>query len=78
VPANIGPRSHMSSDEVFILRFWLEEAGVGDQMRWRAQVKNINTRQRQIADDIDSAFVLIANRLRAALSPESGEKEGPQ
>ncbi|HEY4920643.1 MAG TPA: hypothetical protein VII40_11120 [Xanthobacteraceae bacterium] len=68
----------MSSDEVFILRFWLEEAGVDDQVRWRAQVKNINTRQRQIADDIDSAFVLISNRLRAALATESGEKEGPQ
>ena len=68
----------MSSDEVFILRFWLEEAGVDDQVRWRAQVKHINTRQRQIADDIDSAFVLISNRLRAALATESGEKEGPQ
>ena len=63
----------MSSDEVFILRFWLEEAGAQDQVRWRAQVKNINTRQRQIADGVDSAFVLIADRLRAALSAESEE-----
>ncbi len=68
----------MSSDEVFILRFWLEEAGMPDQVRWRAQVKNINTRQRHIANDIDSAFVVIANRLRAALSAESEETEGPQ
>ncbi len=68
----------MSPDEVFILRFWLEEADAHDQLRWRAQVKNINTRQRQTANDINSAFVLIANRLRAALLAESGEKEGPQ
>jgi hypothetical protein len=68
----------MSTDEVFILRFWLEEAGVHDELRWRAQVRNVNTRQRQIADDVDSAFGLIANRLRAALSAESEEKEGPQ
>lgn len=63
----------MSPDEVFILRFWLEEAGREDELRWRAQVKNINTRQRQIADDVDSAFVLIANRLRAALSAKPDE-----
>lgn len=68
----------MSSDEVFILRFWLEEAGVQDQLRWRAQVRNVNTRQRQITNDVDSAFGLIANRLRAALSAESDEKEDPQ
>ena len=63
----------MSSDEVFILRFWLEEAGVRDQMQWRAQVRNVNTRQRQVADGVDSAFGLIANRLHAALSTKSEE-----
>jgi len=68
----------MSPDEVFILRFWLEEAGAHDEVRWRAQVRNVNTRQRQIADDVDSAFDLIADRLRAALSAESEEKKGPQ
>jgi hypothetical protein len=61
----------MSPDEVFILRFWLEEAGREDELQWRAQVKNINTRQRQIADGVDSAFALIANRLRAALPAKS-------
>ncbi len=65
----------MSADEVFILRFWLEEADVHDDLRWRAQVRSVNTRQRQITDDIDSAFELIADRLRAALSAESKEKE---
>ncbi len=68
----------MSADEVFILRFWLEEAGLHDRLRWRAQVRNVNTRQRQIANDVDSAFELIADRLRAALSAESPEKEGPK
>jgi hypothetical protein len=67
----------MSSDEVFILRFWLEEAGLHDQLRWRAQIRNVNTRQKQIADDVESAFGLIASRLRAALPAES-EGEDPQ
>ncbi|HUI94183.1 MAG TPA: hypothetical protein VLX44_00390 [Xanthobacteraceae bacterium] len=60
----------MPPDEVFILRFWLEEAGMEERMRWRGQVRSVNTRHRQIADDIDSAFALIATRLRAALSAE--------
>ena len=71
----------MSADEVFILRFWLEEAGVQGRLRWRAQVRNVNTRQRQVADDVDSAFAVVANRLRTALSAEStepAEKEGPK
>jgi len=63
----------MPADEVFILRFWLEEAGIQEHLRWRAQVRSVNTRQRQIADDIDSAFAVIANRLRAALPAESAE-----
>ena len=65
----------MSSDEVFILRFWLEEAGVHDELRWRAQVRNVNTRQRQVADDVDSALALIASRLRTALLAKSEKKE---
>ena len=65
----------MSADEVFILRFWLEEADLHDQLRWRARVRSVNTRQQQITNDIDSAFSLIADRLRAALPPQSEEKE---
>lgn len=67
----------MSADEVFILRFWLEEDGTDDELRWRAQVRSVNTRQRQIADDLESAFALIVTRLRAALSGEPEEKEYP-
>jgi len=65
----------MSADEVFILRFWLEEADVQEHARWRAQVRNVNTRQRQVANDMDSAFALIAERLRTALPAESEKKE---
>lgn len=68
----------MSADEVFILRFWLEEADMQEHLRWRAQVRSVNTRQRQIADDVASAFAVIADRLRAALPAESAEKEGPK
>jgi hypothetical protein len=65
----------MSADEVFILRFWLEEADMEERMRWRAQVRNVNTRQRKVANDIDSAFALIAERLRTVLPAESEKKE---
>lgn len=65
----------MTLDEVFILRFWLEEAGTRDQLRWRAQVRSVNTRERQIADSVDSVFELIVRRLRAA---QSTEKEYPK
>jgi len=65
----------MSADEVFILRFWLEEADMDEHLRWRAQVRSVNTRQRKTTDDIESAFALVAERLRAALSAESEEKE---
>jgi len=65
----------MSADEVFILRFWLEEADMQEHLRWRAQVRNVNTRQLQITNDIDSAFAVIADRLRAALPAEPEEKE---
>jgi hypothetical protein len=65
----------MSADEVFILRFWLEQADMREQLRWRAQIRSVNTRQRQITDDIDSAFALIAERLRAALPAETEEKQ---
>ncbi|HLH88325.1 MAG TPA: hypothetical protein VKX28_07690 [Xanthobacteraceae bacterium] len=60
----------MWPDEVFILRFWLEEANADDQLQWRAQIRSVNTQQRQIADDIEAAFGLIATRLRAALSAQ--------
>ena len=50
----------MSADEVFILRFWLEEAELREHLRWRAQIRSVNTRQRRITDDVDLAFALIA------------------
>lgn len=65
----------MSADEVFILRFWLEEADMQERMRWRAQVRSVNTRQRQVTNDVDSAFALVAERLRAALPAEPEDKE---
>ncbi len=65
----------MSPDEVFILRFWLEEGGPQDQLRWRAQVSSVSTQERQFADGVYSALALIVQRLRAALLKE---KERPQ
>ena len=58
-------------DQVFILRFWQEDQGAGREFRWRAQIRNVNTRQRHIANDIEQAFALLQARLRvAALAAE--------
>jgi hypothetical protein len=55
------------ADQVFILRFWREDAGCGEDFRWRAQVRNVNTRQRQTTDDVDAAFALVLARLNAVV-----------
>ena len=55
-----------AADQVFILRFWREATGRGEELRWRAQVRNVNTRQRQAADDVESAFALVLAHLNAA------------
>ena len=53
-------------DQVFILRFWREATGPGQEFRWRAQVRNVNSRQRQVADDIEAAFALVLEQLEHA------------
>jgi len=58
-------------DQVFVLRFWREAIGDGDEFHWRVQVRNVNTRQRQVADDIEAALDLVRTQLRAGGS--SGE-----
>jgi hypothetical protein len=60
----------MRPDEVFILRFWLEETDTHELLRWRGQIRNVNTKEREITNDIDTAFGSIASRLRAALAAE--------
>lgn len=51
-------------DQVFILRFWREVPGDGEEPRWRAQVRNINTSARQVADDVEGAFAVVRTRLK--------------
>lgn len=58
----------MTIDEVFILRFWLEEVGARDELQWRAQVKSVNSQERHVAGSVDAAFELIVGRLRATQS----------
>ena len=60
-------------DQVFILRFWRESADAGEQARWRVLVRNINTRRRDVVDDMQRAFAIVASNLNAA----AGEDEGP-
>ena len=57
-----------AADQVFILRFWREATGDGEELRWRAQVRNVNTRQQHMADDVDSAFGLVQAQLNATSS----------
>ena len=58
-------------DQVFILRFWRESADAGEQARWRVLVRNINTRRRDVVDDVQRAFAIVASNLNAAI----GENE---
>ena len=59
-------------DQVFILRFWRESADTGEDARWRALVRNINTRRRDVVDDVQRAFAIVASNLDAA----AGEPDG--
>jgi hypothetical protein len=61
-------------DQVFILRFWRETADAGEHARWRVLVRNINTRRRDVVDDVQRAFAIVASNLNAA----AGEYEGPE
>lgn len=53
-------------DQVFILRFWRESADASDHARWRVVVRNINTRRRDVVDDVQRAFAIVASNLNAA------------
>lgn len=59
-------------DQVFILRFWREAADADEHPRWRVLVRNINTRRRDVVDDVQRAFAIVASNLNAA----AGEHEG--
>lgn len=61
-------------DQVFILRFWRESADASEQARWRVQVRNINTRRRDVVDDVQHAFAIVASNLNAA----AGGHDGPE
>ena len=61
-------------DQVFILRFWRESADAGEHARWRVLVRNINTRRRDVVDDVQRAFAIVASNLNAA----AGEHDGPE
>jgi hypothetical protein len=61
-------------DQVFILRFWREEADTADQARWRVLIRNINTRRFDVVDDMQRAFALVAANLNAAIR-DNGRRE---
>ena len=61
-----------SLDQVFILRFWRESADASEQSRWRVQVRNINTRRRDVVDDVQGAFAIVASNLNAAVGEHDG------
>ena len=58
-------------DQVFILRFWKEAGDADEHARWRVLVRNINTRRRDVVDDVQRAFAIVAANLNEA----SGEGE---
>ena len=59
-------------DQVFILRFWRETADASEQARWRVLVRNINTRRRDVVDDVQRAFAIVASNLNAAVVENDG------
>ncbi len=61
-------------DQVFILRFWRESADASEHARWRVLVRNINTRRRDVVDDMQRAFAIVASNLNAAVV----EHDGPE
>jgi hypothetical protein len=61
-------------DQVFILRFWRESADAGEHAHWRVLVRNINTRRRDVVDDVQRAFAIVASNLNAA----AGEHDEPE
>jgi hypothetical protein len=63
-------------DQVFILRFWKESVDTDEPARWRVLVRNINTRRRDVVDDVQRAFALVAANLSAA-TDEGEELERP-
>jgi hypothetical protein len=62
-------------DQVFILRFWRESADAGEHARWRVLVRNINTRRRDVVDDVQRAFALVASNLNAAVGEHEGQEQ---
>jgi hypothetical protein len=54
------------SDQVFILRFWRETADASGEGRWRVLVRNINTRRRDVVDDVQRAFAIVTANLNVA------------
>ena len=59
-------------DQVFILRFWREAADASEQARWRVLVRNINTRRRDVVDDVQRAFAIVSSNLNAAVVENDG------
>ena len=63
------------SDQVFILRFWREAADAaddGEHARWRVLVRNINTRRRDVVDDVQRAFAIVASNLNTVAAEHEG------
>lgn len=53
-------------DQVFILRFWRETADASGDGRWRVLVRNINTRRRDVVDDVQRAFAIVTANLNVS------------
>jgi hypothetical protein len=63
--------SRAVADQVFIIRFWREDTGPGQEQRWRAQVRNVNTRQQLTVNDVEAALALVRDKLTEATSAET-------
>ena len=63
-------------DQVFVLRFWREAVDASEPARWRVLIRNINTRRRDVVDDVQRAFAIVAANLSADENEELERLDG--
>ena len=53
-------------DEVFVLRFWREDAGFGVERKWRGQVSCLDWPvRRQTVPNVEAALALVRTHLQS-------------
>jgi len=74
--AGLGTASSAGSDEVFVVRFWLERApSESGAALWRGRVSHVNTSQETHVNSLKDAFDFIDDVLARSLDTRHGCRE---